>query len=948
MAESRASTHDEGRDPRHDGGVGGGVGGAGGGGGGGGGGWGAWGGRRGAWPVAVLALAGVLFVGGLFTAFKNRPTPDGGVVVEDARRQVSAGDFEEAIETINTRGLVFIERGLLNDWQQAELFALRAEAIYAGQLRLGIQRDVNDRNVLSDLDKAETLFASAREAGEGPGPGEADAVDGVAARERRQAWRVRSLLNLGEVERAADALSKLPATSERRQRLTRDVIDAALASTGNGAIRSVPGSVAGAGAGDVAGRRARLALELLEGYTRDFGLSESDRAWSVARRAELELARGTPNAAINLILREIQRLDAVDRVDEARLHLLLGRAYERLGDVREAVRRYERVERLADDGSTDRVAALISAGELLKLSASTLDLADEKFRAAATSSADGPALAPALLGLAEVAAARAAAGSATEAGASEGAQAESLRAYTELVRLFPLRQPWAGLDAGRVVRSLLDRHAERSSAGMHADALAFAELARALETRMVSASGGLVTTPSPSLSAGEPFADSDRRLRGELMERIAITHRRLADVMRDRMADPSMRGEVSSLELQRHLVSSAVEFEKLASFRLDDGDVGEYAEALWMAGDSYDLAGDNGSARRVFEQYSVQMPVTDHRQAEATFRLAQLLEASREYGQAASLYSRLIDARRGADSDKNVGLWAERSRVPLARCYLADGDETTDELASRILEEVLSGTVVRADAPEYREALIALADMSYQAGRAARAAELFNEAVARYAEQWPGEALVWRFKLADSYRLLAQELGDEALSGEIPQSERDRLNERRESMLRLAEQGFESFRAALAGSSGGLRDVVGRAGGMMSHAFEGPGIDAAALYERNAWFYIADCAFDLGEFDRAISLYEAARERYAEDPASLVALVQIVNAYVRQGAWAEAGTAQQRARNHFERLSAMFPERVWDSPQFPMQKRHWERWLDSRMLIEQRAQLTGVDAGGGG
>ena len=131
---------------------------------------------------------------------------------------------------------------------------------------------------------------------------------------------------------------------------------------------------------------------------------------------------------------------------------------------REAIRRYERTERLADEGSADRAAALLSAGELLKLSSATLDVANEKFQAVARVSADGPALAPALLGIGEVAAARAAAGSATEAGASEGAQAESLRAYTELVRLFRCVS-LPGLDAGRVVRSLLDRHAERASSG---------------------------------------------------------------------------------------------------------------------------------------------------------------------------------------------------------------------------------------------------------------------------------------------------------------------------------------------------------------------------------------------------------------------------------------------------------------------------------------------------
>ena len=54
-------------------------------------------------------------------------------------------------------------------------------------------------------------------------------------------------------------------------------------------------------------------------------------------------------------------------------------------------------------------------------------------------------------------------------------------------------------------------------------------------------------------------------------------------------------------------------------------------------------------------------------------------------------------------------------------------------------------------------------------------------------------------------------------------------------------------------------------------------------YLRNAHYFLGACAFDRGDFRAAIEAYDAARERYPRDPASLVAMVQIVSAYMELG-----------------------------------------------------------------
>ena len=67
------------------------------------------------------------------------------------------------------------------------------------------------------------------------------------------------------------------------------------------------------------------------------------------------------------------------------------------------------------------------------------------------------------------------------------------------------------------------------------------------------------------------------------------------------------------------------------------------------------------------------------------------------------------------------------------------------------------------------------------------------------------------------------------------------------------------------------------------------------LYRRNAWFYEADCPFRRGDFVTAIDKYREAAERWQGDPASLVAWVQIVNAYCELDQYAAARTANNKA-----------------------------------------------------
>nr|MCU0688340.1 hypothetical protein [Phycisphaerales bacterium] len=94
----------------------------------------------------------------------------------------------------------------------------------------------------------------------------------------------------------------------------------------------------------------------------------------------------------------------------------------------------------------------------------------------------------------------------------------------------------------------------------------------------------------------------------------------------------------------------------------------------------------------------------------------------------------------------------------------------------------------------------------------------------------------------------------------------------------------------------------------------------------------ADAVYLAGNYPEAVRHYLAARDQYPNDPSSMMALVQTVAALVRLERWDEAKAVHERART----LLASLPDTVWNDPSrlLPMERRHWEAWLDSRLQLE--------------
>lgn len=178
-----------------------------------------------------------------------------------------------------------------------------------------------------------------------------------------------------------------------------------------------------------------------------------------------------------------------------------------------------------------------------------------------------------------------------------------------------------------------------------------------------------------------------------------------------------------------------------------------------------------------------------------------------------------------------------------------------------------------------------------------------------------------RFRLADARRQFATNARARLEKDKMPDAERQKLTVDREAALRSSLGEFERVRR-------GFEDVKHRTP-----------LEDTCL--RNSYFYLGECAFELNEYDDAIRYYAAAKERYPRDPASLVAMVQIVGAYQALGETEKARTANARARAFFESL----PDEVWNDPTLPMGREAWQRWLDATLQLDKLSAGTPPEGG---
>jgi len=393
----------------------------------------------------------------------------------------------------------------------------------------------------------------------------------------------------------------------------------------------------------------------------------------------------------------------------------------------------------------------------------------------------------------------------------------------------------------------------------------------------------------------EKTLDSDPP--ADFFERLAAVYERLADQVDHTVADASDAVEKISRQQQvRKFRTLAADAYVSYSRSLTVSDDKAHAQAMWKAVDLYDRAGNLQMVTSALELFAAERP-QDGQTPDALLRLGRAYQAMGLFDKAVAVFER--NQRQYPQS-----LAASKSGVPLAQAYIAKGADSYPR-AEKVLLGVLDSPILGPDAEEFKQSLFELAQLYYRTGRFEEAVVRLDEMTQRYPRDPRMPQLL--FLIADSYRksaaaLMASRPAD-AQAGQSSQAAQAEVVAARKDRLAKARNFYDRLISMYPEAS--------------------PPGDLDKLYLKLAYFYRADCLFDLHDYTAAIGAYDSAATRYEDDPSALSAYVQIVNAYCEQRKFPEAKHANERAMTLLSRM----PSEAFNDGAFSMPKAYWQQWL---------------------
>lgn len=623
----------------------------------------------------------------------------------------------------------------------------------------------------------------------------------------------------------------------------------------------------GDNAHDLAPLLARFDTEL-SGET-DKAARRKQEIWLADMQAQGLLDVGEPELAIQFLQRRMIGLMASGG-DEgiAPLRVLLAQAFQRLGEFEEARQWYRLAQQKLAKSDPLNATALVGLAQIDLTRDDGVRDALENFSVAESEYPTAPAYIDALIGRADCE-------------ARLGVHAEAREHFGRAVKMIVEDLHWKEDKFDRIVDPVhghFDLNAGRQD---YQQALDYLSLLKPLYRSGLPARLLLELAQMHEQIAEQRLA--------EFAEPDTDTTGGLGDRSSDAPKPPAVR-----LAMQEAAVhyGEAGEYYYRHAQSVSGTDNAGYGQSLWLSAVSYDKAQLWEKAIGVYTEFMKARP-QDPRQFLAIYSLGLAYQSDGQYATAALLFQELVDQHENTPE-------AYRSLVPLARCHVAM--EEFDAGQRVLLHVVTDHPSITPDSSEYRQALIELGKLYYHTGQYEQAISRLTEAVDRYGDTREGPVL--RFRLADAYRQSVGAIG-QSLKEAGPESQKTGMRAER---ARRLEQ-----------SQGLFSDVIGELDAM-EPVMRSP---LEKLYMRNAFFYRADCAYDLGRYDQAIALYDLAAKRWESHPASLVALVQIVNAYCEMGQRQEAKVANDRARWQLQRI----PDEAFDDPTLPMKREHWQEWL---------------------
>ncbi len=638
-------------------------------------------------------------------------------------------------------------------------------------------------------------------------------------------------------------------------------------------------------------------LALIERYdtmlreVRDADARRAGQIWSTALRARLALEAGDPDSAGRIVELAIPRfMDTATGEDKDKdlgpLQVVLGLSHQRKGEYEDAERWFLYAQDNLPRNHARQAEAYVGLGQVAQASGGKEHIALQQFSIAEEQYPGTSAYPAALMGRAD-----------TEA--RLGMFAEGITHFTRAVDL--MLEPNARPDDVDRLRHLLRARFSTANDTLDYDA--------ALE----------YLTLLRRLAGDEKDADLEALFASthDLLSQQYDTQARDASAKAD--APDAIPDDVAKHEAATRLArqNAAVHADKAGDYYLrharlvtiNDDDL--FGQSLWRAAESYDKARQWKKAIEVWAEYVKARP-EDPRRLDAIHRLGLAYEADKQFAPAVGLFRELIETSPRAQQTYD-------SLVPLARSYIEL--KRFDEAKQVLRSVVTNHEAITPDSIAYRQALIALGRLHYRLNEYEEAIERLEVAVARYGDTDEGAKL--RFAAADAYRQSATPLAQE-MTRPMPETRRAELKAEHDRRLDRAAVLFSQVVNELESDGENTLD------------------DLSKLYLRNAYFYRGDCLYDRGQYEQAIDLYAQAVNRYDKHPASLVGLIQIVNANCELERFDQARIANDRARWQLKQI----PEAEFDDPTLPMSREHWQTWLkwttDAKLFSDKKNRSAAV------
>ena len=347
------------------------------------------------------------------------------------------------------------------------------------------------------------------------------------------------------------------------------------------------------------------------------------------------------------------------------------------------------------------------------------------------------------------------------------------------------------------------------------------------------------------------------------------------------------------------------------------------AALLWSAAQQYDAAGRLEDLRRVLKTF-VERRSVDPRLPRALLQLGRSYAAEGKFDEAAGWYRQLIERFPMLEE-------ASRARLLTAEGLIASGGH--DAEAEKMLVDLLEDERIAPQALVYRDALLALCNLLYDQGRYSEAISRIEEFLDLYPDD--PERLLVQFLRADAYRHSAYGLRDGTIGRDAPRPRRLAEARRR---FREAARAYAAFLAALppvvrSGPAGPGDDPFAPASAPSDELPEPAGTltpEELRFYPRLALMYRGDCLFELNtpeSLAEALAVYRQVVATYQNEPAALVAQIQIANIRLRQGRMTEAARAVERARWLLETI----PDQAFGSLPGLDTRADWDRYLKAVM-----------------